>query len=91
MSEDKKINTAKISDEDLDSVNGGVMIRTDLGSAGKAGKAGNAVYNMNENAGLHTALKDDTMDADPRLMNNGIRSGKPKHYANDPRGNIQHA
>ena len=88
MSEDKKINAAKISDEDLDGVNGGVMIRTDLGSAGKAG---NAVYNMNENAGLHTALKDDTMDADPRLMNNGIRSGKPKHYANDPRGNIQHA
>ncbi|MCR4786935.1 MAG: hypothetical protein K5847_09850 [Lachnospiraceae bacterium] len=88
MSEDKKINAAKISDEDLDGVNGGVMIRTDLGSAGKAG---NAVYNMNENAGLHTALKDDTMNADPRLMSNGIRSGKPKHYANDPRGNIQNA
>ena len=88
MSEDKKINAAKISDENLAGVNGGVMIRTHLGSAGKAG---NAVYNMNENAGLHTALKDDTMDADPRLMNNGIRSGKPKHYANDPRGNIQNA
>ena len=88
MSEDKKINAAKISDKDLDGVNGGVMIRTDLGSAGKAG---NAVYDMNENAGLRTALKDDTMDADPRLMNNGIRSGKPKHYANDPRGDIQNA
>ena len=59
MSEDKKINAAKISDENLDGVNGGVMIRTDLGSAGKAG---NAVYNMNENAGFHTALKDDTID-----------------------------
>ncbi len=72
MSENKneKIDAnGKLSDDMLDDVSGGVMLNS--------GMLRKTVYDKSEGAGIHTAIKDETMDGKVRLLDGSVRSGKP--------------
>lgn len=96
MSEDKKINAAKLSDEALDGVNGGMML-AGSGLRPNSGLIGDGArkmpYSQGENAALRTTEYDEkTMDGKVHLMNNGVRSTTPNNkYKNHPGGNITNA
>ncbi|MBR1522888.1 MAG: hypothetical protein IJ641_00380 [Lachnospiraceae bacterium] len=63
MSENNDINiNGKLSDDALDDVNGGTAMLN------------NTLYNKSEGVGLHTAIKDDTMDGKIRLLNDSTKS-----------------
>ena len=57
----------KLSDDMLDDVNGGVMLNS--------GMLRSTVYDKLEGAGIHTAIKDETMDGKIRLLDGSTKSG----------------
>ena len=97
MSESKKINAAKLSDESLDGVNGGMMMgNSRFNQAPTGGLIGDGArkmpYDTNQKVNLRTAeMNKDTMGGQVYLMNDGIRSTSQKTYKNDPRNNITNA
>ena len=73
MSENNDINiNGKLSDDALDDVNGGTAMLN------------NTLYNKSEGVGLHTAIKDDTMDGRIRLLNDSTKSVATKDMGRKP-------